>query len=304
MAHNVAAAVNVCINMNGVTKPVELPALSDGLDLLERLDLHPGDHVLRDKQMRTVDLSKPLSGLAVGDDPIELFLFHSPSHLEKTISEIVNLSELHTHLLGMGSADFWITQVILDQRKLPSNSVFAKSSKTRIDLGPLVWDRNTNSWVDKMIVAEFFDWFSKQNVVPTLVTTQKFEALFSILSPSLKLLEPQMLRDSVTPQQFSYDVIYSISNLAKSLGLDYEHGNSDLLQSTMEERFGINLNNCFRGNSPFHNYVIWNARDQKFQLLYGLSNYDLVQCLNGNSSSHIAARAHLRNAFSMCHKFL
>lgn len=52
------------------------------------------------------------------------------------------LSDLHTHLLGTGSADFWCHNIIFNHEVLPLN----EENMTDKHL-PLIWKPNLQPWV-------------------------------------------------------------------------------------------------------------------------------------------------------------
>ena len=69
------------------------------------------------------------------------------------------LYDLHTHLMGMGSANFWIDTIILDPSVMPNNATFKaeENRKIRDDLSPLVWDEGKSRFVDVKESAKFFN---------------------------------------------------------------------------------------------------------------------------------------------------
>lgn len=178
-----------------------------------------------------------------------------------------------------------------------SKKLFTDSEHST-DPRPLIWNRNKQNWTDRSQVQESFQLIAESEMPENVALVN--EELKSILMPTLKGLAPALVRAGTSlKESFSWDVVYSLESLAKGFGLKYNKDDRDLLQASIEERLGVFVGSLF-DRSPFRYYTIWNARKQEFQLVYGVQNVDLVRCMDGTSAAHVAATAHLRNAFSMC----
>ena len=54
---------------------------------------------------------------------------------------------------------------------------------------------------------------------------------------SLETIVQELQREEMKPSDFSFDVVFSLENLARGLGIQYLH--RDLVQASVEERLGI-----------------------------------------------------------------
>lgn len=110
----------------------------------------------------------------------------------------------------------------------------------------------------------------------------------------------ELLERSLTfKEKFSYDVILTLSDLAKGLGMK-ETVCKSIVQGGVTEKLGIYP----PAKINFDEWIVFNEREQKFQVVYGIQveelrrliKYDPNAPLKGNQ----LARAYIINAFSMC----
>ena len=138
------------------------------------------------------------------------------------------LYDLHTHLLGMGNASFWIDTILMDENVMPTNATFRNNQQIRADLCPLVWNRNKKGgFVDGREVARFFHYLTEGR--STTNTNQSYDQLMeqikrkrfsSILGELIKkdFFNELLDRSLAFTKNFSHDVILTLSDLSKSLG--------------------------------------------------------------------------------------
>ncbi|CAF1478058.1 unnamed protein product [Adineta steineri] len=105
--------------------------------------------------------------------------------------------------------------------------------------------------------------------------------------------------------KFSYDVVFSLDNLAKGLGLE-ENSPRDMIQGMVEEKLGIYRKSDWAERPFFDYWIIFNAREQKLEVVYGMKAEDLRMLIGGQKPidqltdpAQRDARAHIINAFSM-----
>ena len=253
--------------------------------------------------------------------------------LPRLLEEQSYLYDLHTHLMGMGNANFWIDTILMDEFIMPTNNTFNSDPLVRKALGPLVWTKSTDhdsGFVNRQTTAEFFAYLVKNNVfrnrpesfsdaedsgrASELMNSTGLETIdYEETMGPLRHRFPPALHELVTKDlyhrlingglefksDFSYDVILTLSDLSKGLGIE----NSDcdgFVQLDVIEKFG--------GHSPnlavkFQHWIVFNARKQKLEIVYGMQVEQLRTLIhidpNYPSAAAKLARAHLNNAFSM-----
>lgn len=197
------------------------------------------------------------------------------------------LVELHTHLLGMGSADFWVHQIMLTY--LP-RSFKADGSDTN-----LTFDGVRNR------VKEVIRWCNFGDSAPNLDSFEKESFAGFVLTDQKK---------SFVAEHFTADVVYSLRRLAVACGVaESEDGVDELQLSNLE----ATINNA-TGRLDFatrvKEYAIFNARKNTWQKVRGITNGDLIAYL-ANDPQHPAPnggagsgaddlRAIIRNCFELC----
>jgi hypothetical protein len=240
-----------------------------------------------------------------------------------TLKEQPQLYDLHTHLLGMGNAGFWVDTILMNPNIMPTNSTFDENESVRRNLCPLIWyEKNQDNqdkqfgFVDGDKAAAFFYYLIKESKLPkktenefNMVINQiqqqeqfQFSNLSSIdkLINDFKLNQELLHRDLCFEKHFSYDVVLKLDDLCKGLGIK-RMDNHDLKQVAVAEKLGINSP---QSSIKFRDWIIFNAREQKFEIVYGIRVEDLRQLMhidpNAPNEVRRLVRAHIINAFSMC----
>ena len=235
-------------------------------------------------------------------------LLESPTWDQKTESLIQclekqeGLYELHTHLLGMGNASFWVQNILADRIKLPTHNDFINDPDLRRKLGPLVWKSSKRAFMQPKDSAQYFDeLLSKYDSKPT---AYKFDALYCNFE-SEEFCDKIEHHKLTFKENFSYDVVFSLENLAKGLGLE-EDQPRDIKQSKVEEKLGIYTKSGLSEVRFFNYWIIFNAREQHLQVVYGMQAEKLRMLIGGvkpidqlTDPAQRDARAHIINAFSM-----
>ena len=224
-----------------------------------------------------------------------------------------HLCDLHTHLLGMGNAGFWIDTILMDELIMPTNLTFKLDEITREKLCPLVWDKESCGFVKSEETARFFYHLVNENIFrqvngePNKIVDFKkaIESLSEFSPTSTGLLREKLYNDLIHgglefKHDFSYDVVLELSDLAKGLGIK----NSDcegFVQMAVIEKLGCHLPGR---QTNFQHWIVFNARKQEFQIVYGIQVEQLRNLihvdLNRPCEASKIARGHLINAFSMC----
>jgi len=247
--------------------------------------------------------------------------FDSPS-LSMILKDQSQLYDLHTHLLGMGNAGFWVDTILMDRKIMPTNRDFKDrvyGETLRHKLCPLVWDKEGNTgFVDGIHAANFFYHLVKKNILPNgdnnNAQPQKRKEFSKIIkdleqediSPVLlqlinKTFNGELLHRGLNfKEDFSYDVVLTLSDLAKGLSVKQMDGVEFDLLAVTEKLVGY----LSPGKVKFRDWIIFNARKQKFEIVYGIQVEELRELItidpNKPDEAKKLARAHIINAFSMC----
>ncbi|CAF3391108.1 unnamed protein product [Rotaria socialis] len=225
------------------------------------------------------------------------------ANLLKSLQKKEGLCELHTHLLGMGNASFWVDTILTDRRILPTQDHFMKKNQSslRRDLGPLIWNDSIQQFIGSEQVFNFFGYLSSHDsLLPEYKDMKPFCDLIS------EEFEKKKDHHKLTyKENFSYDVVFSLENMVKGLGLK-QNQPRDMLQCVIEEKLGIYTRSDWNHHFFFKYWIIFNAREQKLEIIYGMQAADLRMLIGetksidklGNTAKR-DARAHIINAFSM-----
>ena len=227
------------------------------------------------------------------------------------------LYELHTHLLGMGNAGFWIDTILCDRKIMPTNEMFLKKdSEFPETLCRLIWKKNYGSgFVNAKESANFIKYLRKSKDIPwdTAEKRKKVEddikdqfkdlyLTFWSLIEDEKFNKEQHHRVMNFGKHFSYDVVLTLNDLAKGLNVDLDNGD-DIAQMKIAEKLGIYLSEDTE-SIEFGHWIIFNARKQLFEIVYGIRVEDLRKLITIDITSPNEAKknahAHIVNAFSMC----
>lgn len=221
-----------------------------------------------------------------------------------------HLYDLHTHLMGNGSYEFWIDEILENSDILPQHSDFQAYEKYRLDICPLVWNEEDLRFVDGTRAAKFVNDLitedfpigqksdkpnfqdipeSERKALLSLITDTSFSDKLISLGLSFK-------------ENFSYDIVLKLSDLGKGMGVR-EDDCRDLIQAEVEEKLGISRSGVDQ-KMPFRHYIVFNARKQHFEIAYGLTAESLRNLIKKDEKAanitRQSARGHIINCFSMC----
>ncbi|CAF2684675.1 unnamed protein product [Rotaria sp. Silwood2] len=220
----------------------------------------------------------------------------STDNLLKYFSTKESLDDLHTHLLGMGNAEFWVENILIDRRKLPTQNDFISSELLRCQLGPLVWDSGESKFIVPERARKLFDDLRSSG------TTE--EKLYEELAKE-DFKKKKKHHGLLFQENFSYDVIFSLDNLVKGLGLKKDDS-GEINQGKVEEKLGIHTRSDWTKRVFFKHWIIFNARYQELQVVYGIKAEDLRTLIGVEKKIEELTdpvqrntRAHIINAFSM-----
>jgi hypothetical protein len=239
-----------------------------------------------------------------------------------------HLCDLHTHLLGMGSAEFWCNTVLFNEQLLPSHEEFHKKTGNTSYFLPKIWDgthrfleSNQAEKVIDIIAANASKIFLKKIIKQGEETKVKhsdhalatLENILPGIPMDIKKCWTEEFDISELPEgesflkSFSYDVVFSREKLGDAF-FDNPDSDPEILETKIMGMLGAQPSVATSSTSKLpamKHYIVFNARKQNFQLVYGLTSTHLRQLAGFNSMlSHdseqcTAVRAHLRNAFSM-----
>ncbi|KAJ3182306.1 hypothetical protein HDU87_008468 [Geranomyces variabilis] len=218
------------------------------------------------------------------------------------------LVDLHTHLLGMGSADFWLYRIMGTYLprvcELPPRAdPFAKTERNKLD-------SNITKLLKFQLAARILkkDWTSflegDEIVIPI-----HWDAKLAKKLPSERITQLQT--------SFTDDVVYRADFLLTVFGLASSTDAQDeflvALQTGKLRDMLCNANHPTVFQTYFRHYIIFNARKAEFEFVLGLPNTALLQLMefptigqpdkrdkSGKPSSQaLAIRALVQNGFSM-----
>ena len=231
------------------------------------------------------------------------------------LKEQPQLYDLHAHLLGMGNAGFWIDTILMDESIMPKHHTFMADQSTREELCPLVWDKENGGFVNDTQTARFFHYLVQKNIFRSVngntIETVGFEQAINSLKEKgfpltlVNILDEKIYNDLIHAglefkRDFSYDVILELSDLGKGLGVK-ESECEGFVQLAVGEKLSFHLPDR---TTIFQHWIIFNAREQKFKIVYGIQVDALRRLIsvdkNKPSEAAKLARAHIVNAFSMC----
>jgi len=221
---------------------------------------------------------------------------------KEILARCAGVAELHTHLMGMGSHEFWLNDILLDESKLcdlAASDNTRKETSDNIELTqrrmccPLVWDKSNESFFPVDTVIQYLERFA---------TTPEFwddsDLLHAFFDEDKRRaerfaeeLEFWQLKWS---SNFTMDVVFPVAKLAEGLGIN-SNEHDDLVQTEVEERLG--------SVCDIKRYIVFNARKQSFEIVLGMTSKSLRKLIGGNSptptEAQLNAKAHITNAFSM-----
>ncbi|CAF3981701.1 unnamed protein product [Rotaria sp. Silwood1] len=246
----------------------------------------------------------------------------------KTFDDILSsheLCDLHAHLLGMGSIEFWIDDVIKNPKILPTHDDFCQTPELCAQLCRLIWCQKRCAFIDGKQTAKFINLLISrnfpnecdlENILSTLdddIDTDTKATFREVISKDnfIHQLEHYDLSfgssSSDTIGDFTYDVVLTLNDLGKGLGVTTSPINNfeDLIQSKVEEKLGLHIyqESIEQRLRPFRQWIVFNARKQKFEIVKGITVEILRKLISVKTKASVQthiARAHLTNAFSMC----
>jgi hypothetical protein len=135
----------------------------------------------------------------------------------------------------MGNAGFWLDTILMDENITPKNETFKADKRIRDALCPLVWDKNQQhtGFFNGRKTAEFFHYLVEENifrsvnadVTKTVSFEEAIEPLQKKFPPVLyNLITKELYEDLIHgglefKDDFSYDIVLTLSDLGKSLGI-------------------------------------------------------------------------------------
>ena len=175
---------------------------------------------------------------------------------ESNVSQFPIFPDLLTHLMGMGSAKFWV------------NSIMGKVIPWLRDEAP-----EHCRWIEYLEDPSSAKFSDLERVVTLLRDPKKKKKFLSGL---------QRHQKDTPGIPFTYDVVYSVQTLCKGLGISNEALNnpepSEAALEWMKTQILDRL--TFQGDvaDQFKFYRVFNARQQQFEVRFGMTNTALQRC--------------------------
>ncbi|KAI3642831.1 hypothetical protein MP228_012386 [Amoeboaphelidium protococcarum] len=216
-----------------------------------------------------------------------------------------SLYDLHTHLIGMGNANFWVGQ-IMSTYLLHSKSVCLPPNLKELTVKELS-RRLIRLLKEQLNIDTTIDELLKK-----LQCTPQAESILDVsVSQDILDLKSGTLWDCMSTL-FTDDVVYKYDALAAALGIHSKYSwdakNQQLqelrveeLLAELEKRFSaalISLEMEFA--DIMRPYVVLNSREKQFQYIkYGIRNADLVKLISNYNKVHCQSlRSQIRSAFT------
>ena len=235
------------------------------------------------------------------------------------------LCNLHTHLLDMGTTGFWIQDIIENRDILPTHDDFCQKPKLGEELCRLIWSTKRRAFINGKQTAKFINLLIEKNFPKICDLENILSTLDDDIDTDIKATFREVISKdnfihqldhydlsfgsllSDTTGDFTYDVVLTLSDLGKGLGVTASpiNDSDDLIQSKVEEKLGLHIyqESIEQLLRPFRQWIIFNARKQKFEVVKGITVEILRKLISVKTKASVQAyiaRAHLTNAFSMC----
>eukprot|EP00767_Chilomastix_cuspidata_P000103 gnl/Chilomastix_cuspidata/1025.p1 GENE.gnl/Chilomastix_cuspidata/1025~~gnl/Chilomastix_cuspidata/1025.p1 ORF type:complete len:1374 (+),score=268.90 gnl/Chilomastix_cuspidata/1025:415-4536(+) len=205
-------------------------------------------------------------------------------------------SELHTHLMGMGSPEFWRDRIMfgyLVRRLSAIRSFYKKPTSQKIDPK----GNNFEADLGELVTASY----KCHHVF-------RHDELCDESPDFAKTVEELKLQLRSTLERhadatFTFDIVYSVEKLARGLGCEdhptYAARDDEYFRESIITKLVCSTREAFR--DKFRKYVVFNERDQRYEVLYGIANEDLVNELDEetNRARKQEARKNLGQCFQM-----
>jgi hypothetical protein len=216
--------------------------------------------------------------------------------------------------MGMGDHAFWLNDIMFNERRCPSASMFLNNESLREALGPFVWNGSAREFFPRKETREAFDMLraaGRERIDERFCTTTEGTMITRKVLASLNsedFCDEASKTYGVTFQNnFTYDIVLQREHLREGLGLPNsdEQPNYGMIEQLIEEKLGLSGDlieeELRRSGDPFHHYIVFDARKQKLRVVYGIENGMLRDYLDKQTDSelHACAIANLRNCFSM-----
>ena len=204
------------------------------------------------------------------------------------------LVELHTHLLGMGSANFWVHRIMITY--LPRIS-------RPLNEGPFELDqfRNHLKELFRLQLHNFQLESGVNEIIKTIKTgAQKSDknALQDDVLKYIKAFEDPLLEFL---KLYTDDVVYDCETLYMVFALELATRGS--LAFEIELAKLQSMLRCTKETAP-RDYIIYVARERQFKMVFGIRNSHLIRSLCIDNRDNVANKlespiAYVKNAFSM-----
>ena len=202
-------------------------------------------------------------------------------HTLDNFAAVGGLTELHSHIMGMGSADFWVPRVmtVYLPRVASFTGVNSEDSRTYSDKekaweiafrGVLASVYGAIRTVKQLGSLTVFNAVKNaiENALATVALQDLSVTLDADLVKNLNSLETEAERLRYVVDCFTDDVVYSLDDLRTLCGI----GNST------DDNALYRLNGYF-GPSWYKEYVVFNALDRKLRCVKGICNNDLAKLM-------------------------
>ena len=204
------------------------------------------------------------------------------------------LVELHTHLLGMGSANFWVHRIMLTylpRISRPLNEGPFELDQFRNHLKELFRLQLYKAQVEPMV----------NEIITTIETGFQKSGKNAIHEDVLKYINASKDPLNEVLNLYTDDVVYDCKTLFMVFGLEPAARGSVAFEIELARL--QSMLRCTKETAP-RDYIIHVARERQFKMVFGIRNSHLIHSLCIDSNDNVSNKpespiAYIKNAFSM-----
>lgn len=229
------------------------------------------------------------------------------------------LYELHTHLLGMGSYEFWVNKVMCNAIPM----ILRKEVEARTHAGHDYPESTFAILADRFLLKENLTWkkllsdfelegdLNEHSSVTREALTNWLKKSWTLFVRNQRVEYNMDLSSTFDYLNFTFDVVYSEELLLRAMiGFDKDfeemkNNGNDQDNLLIIENFISNPAINVEFKHCFQYYTIFNVRKAKFEKLFGITNNDLIKMLEIDKSYGRRSEraktiiARIQNCFSM-----
>ncbi|KAI8915836.1 hypothetical protein EDD86DRAFT_215964 [Gorgonomyces haynaldii] len=209
------------------------------------------------------------------------------------------LVELHTHLLGMGSADFWVNNIMKTYLPRVCQPIYDQDDEEKVTM---LLNHLKTLMKDMLVMSR-----TEPNLTEYL--GQKPNNADDM---SCECLEQHEIDWTLFPTagegyidvflpHYTYDVVFDWKSLCQIFHVDIKDADLKKREEIPFQRMMTNLESKLGKHGLIKGYIIFNARKRRFESVYGITNSNLINIIQDEKSGQ-SPLAYVRNAFAMLNR--